>query len=160
MPRLYGQSRRALKQCYRPEPMSKQPSDLNRPGMDPFRDRAAGAATWPCNKKAGQICLNLNPSVSDLESSSLAGFFAFIRPNLCTRHIPGKLTPRGHHDWPNKRPNRKPAHPYPRDTRYTATSAIKLGTECTFLFPARKYRRSIVIPSNATRFSKSCTVRK
>jgi hypothetical protein len=33
----------------------------------------------------------------------LAGFFAFIRSNLCTRHIQSKLTPRGHHDWPNKR---------------------------------------------------------
>jgi hypothetical protein len=33
----------------------------------------------------------------------LAGFFAFIWSNLCTRHIRGKLTPRGHHDWPDKR---------------------------------------------------------
>jgi len=23
--------------------------------------------------------------------------------NLCTRHIPKKLTPRGHEDWPDKR---------------------------------------------------------
>jgi hypothetical protein len=27
----------------------------------------------------------------------------FIRSNLCSRHIPDELTPRGHHDWPNKR---------------------------------------------------------
>jgi ankyrin repeat protein len=33
----------------------------------------------------------------------LAGFFAFIWSNLCTRHILGNLTPRGHHDWPDKR---------------------------------------------------------
>ena len=32
----------------------------------------------------------------------MAGFFALIWSNLCTRHIPGKLTPRGHHDWPDK----------------------------------------------------------
>ena len=36
-------------------------------------------------KKTGQICWREKPSVSDLESSSLAGFFALIRSNLCTR---------------------------------------------------------------------------
>ena len=36
-------------------------------------------------KKTGQIRLREKPSVSDLESSSLAGFFALIRSNLCTR---------------------------------------------------------------------------
>jgi hypothetical protein len=41
-------------------------------------------------------------SVCDLESSSLAGYFRFIRSNLCTCHIPNKLTPHGHHDWPDK----------------------------------------------------------
>jgi hypothetical protein len=30
----------------------------------------------------------------------LAGYFPHNRSNLCTRHIPHKLTPRGHHDWP------------------------------------------------------------
>jgi hypothetical protein len=59
------------------------------------------------HKKTGQICLPEKPSVSDLESSSLAGSFAFIRSNLCTRHIQSQLTPRGHHDWPNKRANRR-----------------------------------------------------
>jgi len=49
------------------------------------------------------ICLPLDLSVSDLKSSGLAGFKAFIWSNLCTRHIPEKLTPRGHHDWPVKR---------------------------------------------------------
>jgi hypothetical protein len=39
----------------------------------------------------------------------LAGFKAFIWSNLCTRHIPEKLTPRGHHDWPDKRATRKEA---------------------------------------------------
>ena|SRR6516162_5432304 len=28
----------------------------------------------------------------------MAGFFAFIWSNLCTRHIRDKLTPRGHHE--------------------------------------------------------------
>src|SRR5580658_11052393 len=53
-------------------------------------------------KKTGQICLREKPSVSDLESSSLAGFFALIWSNLCTRHILFGLKPRGHHDWPYK----------------------------------------------------------
>jgi hypothetical protein len=47
--------------------------------------------------------LTLILSVSDIESSSLAGLFAFILSNLCTRNIPDQLTPSGHHDWPNKR---------------------------------------------------------
>ncbi len=38
-------------------------------------------------KKTGQICWREKPSVSDLKLSSLAGFFALIRSNLCTRHI-------------------------------------------------------------------------
>jgi hypothetical protein len=33
----------------------------------------------------------------------LAGFFAFIWSNLCTRNIQKRITPRGHHDWPDKR---------------------------------------------------------
>ena len=36
-------------------------------------------------KKTGQIYLREKPSVSDLESSSLAGLLALIRSNLCTR---------------------------------------------------------------------------
>ena len=35
-------------------------------------------------------------------TSSLAGSFGLIRSNLCTRHILNKLTPRRHHDWPDK----------------------------------------------------------
>jgi hypothetical protein len=62
----------------------------------------SGRQVSATGKKTGQICLREKPSVSDLESSSLAGFFAFIWSNLCTRHIPDKLTPRGHHDWPDK----------------------------------------------------------
>jgi len=58
-------------------------------------------------KKTGQICWREKLSVSDLESSSLAGFLALIWSNLCTRHIPDKLTPRGHHDWPDKRVTRQ-----------------------------------------------------
>jgi hypothetical protein len=53
-------------------------------------------------KKTGQICRREKSSVSDLELGSLAGFFALIWSNLCTRYIPDKLTPRGHHDWPDK----------------------------------------------------------
>jgi hypothetical protein len=33
-------------------------------------------------------------------------FKGFIWSNLCTRDIPKKLTPRGHEDWPDKRPSR------------------------------------------------------
>jgi hypothetical protein len=33
----------------------------------------------------------------------MAGLKAFIWSNLCTRHIPNKLPPRGHEDWPDKR---------------------------------------------------------
>src|SRR5215472_10971051 len=54
-------------------------------------------------KKTGQICWREKHSVSDLELSSLAGFFAFIWSNLCTRNIQKKITSRGHHDWPDKR---------------------------------------------------------
>src|SRR5258708_2494521 len=49
------------------------------------------------------ICCITFFSVSDLESARLAGIYAFIWSNLCTRHIPEKLTPRGHEDWPDKR---------------------------------------------------------
>jgi hypothetical protein len=41
----------------------------------------------------------------------LAGLKAFIWPNLCTRHIPNKLTPRGHEDWPDKRATRREVRP-------------------------------------------------
>ena len=47
-----------------------------------------------------------NLSVSDLKSNGLAGFCAFIWSNLCTRYIREQLTPRGHHDWPDKRATR------------------------------------------------------
>jgi hypothetical protein len=59
------------------------------------------------HKKTGQICGREKSSVSDLELSSLAGFFAFTRSNLCTRHIQKKLTPCEHHDWPDKRAIRR-----------------------------------------------------
>jgi hypothetical protein len=63
-------------------------------------------------KKTGQICW-CELRVTDLESSSLAGFFALIWSNLCTRHILFGLEPRGHHDWPYKsvmRPSGIPGH--------------------------------------------------
>jgi hypothetical protein len=53
------------------------------------------------NEKTGQICWREKHSVSELELSSLAGFFAFIWSNLCTRNIQKKIAPRGHHDWPD-----------------------------------------------------------
>jgi hypothetical protein len=49
------------------------------------------------------ICFFRIFSASDLKSNRLAGLKAFIWSNLCTRHIPNKLTPRGHEDWPDKR---------------------------------------------------------
>jgi hypothetical protein len=55
---------------------------------------------WP-------ICFFLIFSASDLKSNRLAGLRAFIWSDLCTRHIPNKLMPRGHEDWPDKRPNRE-----------------------------------------------------
>jgi hypothetical protein len=73
-----------------------------------LRYRQTGkVSTWPKNgKKTGQICWREKHSVSDLELSSLAGFFAFIWSNLCTRNIQKKITPRGHQDWPDKRATR------------------------------------------------------
>src|SRR5580704_11558940 len=49
------------------------------------------------------ICFFRVFSASDLKSNRLDGLKAFIWSNLCTRHIPNKLTPRGHEDWPDKR---------------------------------------------------------
>jgi hypothetical protein len=60
-------------------------------------------------KKTGQICWREKPSVSGLESSSSAGFFALMWSNLCTRHILFGLEPGGHHDWPYKRVSRQNA---------------------------------------------------
>ena len=37
------------------------------------------------------------------DAKARADFKALDRINLCTRHVPEKLTPRGHHDWPDKR---------------------------------------------------------
>ena len=52
------------------------------------------AVSW--EKPAIRLLRNL--SVSDIRIKPMAGFFAFIRSNLCTRHIRDKLTPRGHHE--------------------------------------------------------------
>jgi hypothetical protein len=53
------------------------------------------------------ICSLRNFRVSDLKSNRLAGLKAFIWSNLCTRHIPNKLSRVGHRDWPDKRATRK-----------------------------------------------------
>ena len=55
------------------------------PGRAAFSGDFAGIHLDGKHKKTGQICLREKPSVSDLESSSLAGIFAIIRSNLCTR---------------------------------------------------------------------------
>src|ERR1035438_5580394 len=59
------------------------------------------------HKKTGQSVRTYFFSVSDLESNRLAGFLPYIWSNLCTRNIRNKLTPRGHHDWPDIRAFRK-----------------------------------------------------
>ena len=53
------------------------------------------------------ICFFRIFSASDLKSNRLAGLKAFIWSNLCTRHLPNTLTPRGHEDWPDKRATRR-----------------------------------------------------
>src|SRR5579864_7501988 len=57
------------------------------------------------------ICFFRIFSASDLKSNRLDGLKAFIWSNLCTRHIPNKLTLRGHEDWPDKRDYLKLADP-------------------------------------------------
>src|ERR1700687_1095613 len=52
-------------------------------------------------KYTGQSVRPADCSLNDLESNRLAGIFRVIWSNLCTRHIPDKLKPRGHHDWPD-----------------------------------------------------------
>ena len=47
-------------------------------------------------------CLNPNLKPKRYKIRHLAGFCRLIWSNLCTRHIQRKLTPRGHHDWPDK----------------------------------------------------------
>ena len=53
------------------------------------------------SKYTGQSVRPADISLNDLESNRLAGIFRVIWSNLCTRHIPDKLKPRGHHDWPD-----------------------------------------------------------
>ena len=74
---------------------------LHRPARAGEPPGTAGSHFRGLGKKTVQICRREKLSVSDLESSSLAGFCALIWSNLCTRDIPDKLTPRGHHDWPD-----------------------------------------------------------
>jgi len=45
-------------------------------------------------KKTGQsVCSEISAQATENQT---IGFFAFIRLNLCTRHIQKKLMPRGH----------------------------------------------------------------
>jgi hypothetical protein len=67
----------------------------------------------------------------------LAGFFAFIWSNLCTRHISGELAPRGHHDWPDKRATRGLA----------AWSFCLVGNEWRYIPLAPAARRDVVLPT-------------
>src|SRR5580704_13320428 len=72
-------------------------------GTERGRTRKLGLSRSSLTVLNRPICLHEKDNVSDLESSRLAGLKQFIWSNLCTRHIPNKLTPRGHEDWPDKR---------------------------------------------------------
>jgi len=71
------------------------------------RKRAAALVRAPAkvasdiSKYTGQSVRPADFSLNDLESNRLAGILRVIWSNLCTRHIPDKLKPRGHHDWPD-----------------------------------------------------------
>ena len=78
------------------EPVAK----IRGAGYSLCADYVVGVAIEDRGNRSKSACTGL--SVSDLKSSSLAGYFCLIQSNLCTRHIQKKLTPRGHHDWPDK----------------------------------------------------------
>src|SRR5262249_4169741 len=92
----------AIGKSFQPEP--RWYARWNTKGRPRLEPTTLGAGQFAVKrKKTGQICWREKHSVSDLELSSLAGFFAFIWSNLCTRNIQKKITSRGHHDWPDKR---------------------------------------------------------
>ena len=55
-------------------------------------------STWLSNTKKPANLFAPKFQRKRLRIKRLAGFFAFIRSNLCTRHIQNRLTPRGHHE--------------------------------------------------------------
>jgi len=79
-------------------------------------------------KKPAKFCLHDKWNVSDLESSSLAGFFGVYPVQICARtynfRIIEGLHERGHHHWPDKRPNRRLAR---RQGRVGGTSGKPLS---------------------------------
>jgi hypothetical protein len=66
-----------------------------------IRQQAAPMTASDISKYTGQSVRAADYSLNDLESNRLAGIFRVIWSNLCTRHIPDKLKPHGHHDWPD-----------------------------------------------------------
>jgi hypothetical protein len=68
--------------------------------------------------------------------SCLRADHALIWSNLCTRHIPNKLTPRGHDDWPDKQTIRQ--------------LTVNLGLRCAIRDRASMVHRS---PSHAHRIT-------
>jgi len=73
------------------------------------------------------ICSLRNFSVSDLKSNGLAGLKGFIWSNLCTRHIPKRLTQRGHEDWPDKSATRTMLVPKRRSAKSPTTVGARVG---------------------------------
>src|SRR5260370_40107295 len=57
---------------------------------------------------------------------------SLIWSNLCTRHIPEKLTPRGHHDWPDKR---RSVYRLRSDRRPLVQSSCSRGPRVTWTRP-------------------------
>src|SRR5215471_6154693 len=87
-------------------------------------------------KKTGQIYRREKSSISDLELDSLAGFFELIWSILCTRYIPDKLTPRGHHDWPDiMRPSDLTPNSHDQ-SRATACLASSMATRSGCVIPS------------------------
>ena len=66
------------------------------------------------SKRSGRITVLNRPicflrifSASDLKIKQIGRLKSVYLSNLCTRHSPNKLTPRGHEDWPDKRATRR-----------------------------------------------------
>src|SRR5260370_35976290 len=68
--------------------------------------------------------------------------------NLCTRHIPEKLTPRGHHDWPDKR---RSVYRLRSDRRPLVQSSCSRGPRVTWTRP-RPYRYQVLTAGSAPWF--------
>ena len=98
------------------------PRSNRRPAGARFPEPASGQS------KHGPIYLDLCLQRKRSVIKWMAGLCRLIWSNLCTRHVPAKLTPRGRHDWPDKRllaqvdfPD--PATPF-RIARHLSESAV------------------------------------